>query len=48
MVLLGVQFLGGGRAYAYVNIGEPPITRTLMGYIPGSVLEEKLPKLLKD
>jgi len=29
---------------SYVNIGEPPISRTLMGFLEESVLAENLPK----
>jgi hypothetical protein len=34
--------MGGG--FAYVNSDEPPISRTLMGYIPSKTLAERLPK----
>lgn len=33
---------------SYVNIGEEPISRTLMGYLPESVLKEKLPTAYKS
>lgn len=29
---------------SYVNIGEPPISRTLMGYLEEKILAEKLPR----
>jgi len=32
---------------SYVNIGEPPISRTLMGFLEQSVVEENLPRTFK-
>ena len=32
---------------SYVNIDEPPVSRTLMGYLDESILEEKLPNTFK-
>ncbi|MFA4960711.1 MAG: hypothetical protein WC548_03535 [Candidatus Pacearchaeota archaeon] len=37
-----------GDSFAYVNGNEPPISRTLMGYIPSKTLEEKLPSAFED
>lgn len=42
--VVGRSVAGGGGEYSYVNIGEPPISRTLMGYLEEKVLMEKLPK----
>jgi len=40
VVSLPVRSVDGS---SYVNIDEPPVSRTLMGYLEESVLREKLP-----
>ena len=39
-----VGFTVSGAGGAYINIGEAPISRTLMGHLPERVLRLKLPK----
>lgn len=34
---------GGGRAY--LNIAEPPVSRTLMGFLSEDILKQNLPKV---
>ena len=36
------------HGWAYLNIAEPPISRTLMGYITGDVLKKELPRTFED
>ena len=35
--------VGSMAGDSYVNIDEPPVSRTLMGYLEESILREKLP-----
>jgi len=42
---VGRTIAGAGRAY--LNIGEPPITRTLMGFLEEEVLKQNLPEVYK-
>jgi len=37
----------GGKAHIFLNIAEPPISRTLMGFLQADVLAGNLPKVYK-
>ena len=39
--------VGSPAGDSYVNIDEPPVSRTLMGYLEESILKEKLPNTHK-
>jgi len=45
--VVGNTVSGGGNSYSYINIGEPPVSRTLMGYLPEEILKQELPKTHK-
>jgi hypothetical protein len=40
--------VGSPAGDSYVNIDEPPISRTLMGYLKEDILKEKLPNIFKE
>jgi len=37
--------IGGGRAWGYLNIDDPPISRTLMGFLSDEDLKKVLPNV---
>ncbi len=45
---VGRTIRGAGGTWAYLNIGEPPISRTLMGFLSGEILEQKLPRVYES
>ena len=43
--VVGKTVSGANGSWAYLNIAEPPVSRTLMGYLTDGVLKKHLPKI---